>query len=37
MKINVIFIAAALVLSAACNGGNQQNEKFYQRNYRKEL
>ena len=26
MKINVIFIAAALVLSAACNGGNQQNE-----------
>ena len=25
MKINVIFIAAALVLSAACNGGNQQN------------
>lgn len=26
MKINVIFIAAALVLSAACNGGNQQND-----------
>ena len=25
MKINVIFIAAALVLSVACNGGNQQN------------